>query len=259
MADTTAGKANKVTWLDLASPDLEASKRFYGQIFGWEAEQVAGPEAGNYTFFKLQGKQAAGLAAIMGEGQPPAWMVYIMSPNVDQTAEGIRAAGGEIVMGPMDVMDAGRMCVFRDPTGAYLALWQPGSHTGTQVSGVPGSISWVELQTRDMPKATQFYRQVFGWEALVHPMEGGPDYTEWQIDGVSVGGGMDMTSMVPAEVPPNWLTYFQVESADRTAEQIKQHGGTVMAGPMDSPGGRFVVALDPQGAAFGVLEQAHLA
>ena len=254
MPEVTAVTPDTPIWADLASPDLEASKTFYGRLFGWEADQVAGPEAGSYTMFKRRGKLVAGMGSIMGEGQPPTWTVYMAAPNADQTAEKIREAGGTLVMGPMDVMQAGRMAIFQDPTGAYLGLWQPGEHKGSEIMREPGSITWVELMTRDIPAAHRFYSQVFGWQPQTSPMgEGGPEYTEWKLGSESIGGAMAMMANIPEQVPPHWKAYFDVENADRSASQVAELGGQVLAGPMDFPGGRFAVVADPHGAVFGVL------
>jgi predicted enzyme related to lactoylglutathione lyase len=255
MPDVKDTTLNSPTWVDVSSPDIDASKRFYGQVFGWEAQQVAGPEMGNYTYFKLRGKEVAGLSTV-GEGQHPAWLLSIATENADQTADKIRAAGGEIVMGPDDVMSAGRLCIFRDPTGAFLALWQPREFKGFAIKGEPGSYVWSELRTPDLDKSKQFYQQVFGWQPETGPMgQGMPDYTLWKLDGQDIGGAMAMQDMnLPPDVPPHWQVFFAVDDTDRTAEQIKQLGGQVLAGPMDSPGGRFAVVSDSHGAVFGILK-----
>jgi predicted enzyme related to lactoylglutathione lyase len=255
MPNVTTITPNTPVWIDVASPDLEASKRFYGQVFGWEAVQIAGPEAGSYTLFRIRGKDVAALASQMDPGQPPTWTTYIASNNVDQTVARVKAAGGEIVMEPMDVMSAGRMAMFRDPTGAYLAFWQAGDHKGFQVAQEPGSFAWVELETRDIPRARQFYQEVFGWDVASMPMGPGmPEYTVWKLNGQDVGGGMDIRTTLPPEVPPHWLVYFLVANTDSTAALIKQVGGRVLSEPMDSPGGRFANVADPHGAVFGILQ-----
>jgi len=255
MPEITDHAPHTPSWVDLASPDVEAATHFYGQLFGWEARQVAGPEMGNYTFFKLRGKDVGAVGALMMPGQPTAWQVYIASDNIDQTAETVRAAGGTVVMGPDDVMDSGRIGFFSDPTGAVFGAWQAGAQKGVGLVKEPGAFTWAELQTRDVAAARAFYQQVFGWGAESTPMgPGQPEYTEWKLTGESVGGAMPMQAAIPAQVPPHWLAYFQVENTDRSAEQVTQLGGTVLAGPMDFPGGRFAVVSDPHGATFGILE-----
>jgi predicted enzyme related to lactoylglutathione lyase len=258
MPDITTVTPGKPVWIDLASPDLDASKQFYKQILGWEAQQVGGPEMGNYTFFTLGGKHVAGGASIMMEGQHPAWTTYIAVTSADETVAKVKAAGGEVFMGPMEIPGSGHMAIFRDPSGAYLALWQAGEHKGSQVMQEPGSFAWTELLTRDLPKAKQFLHDVFGWDTESMPL--GPDapegaaYTIWQLNGEQIGGAMDMPSMVPAEVPAYWQVYFGVANVDQSAKQITALGGKLMVEPMDFPGGRLVVAQDPQGAMFGIMQ-----
>lgn len=255
MPEVTVHPADRPSWVDLASPNVSASTQFYGQLFGWEAKPVGGPEVGNYTFFMLRGKDIAGVGSQMDDRQPPAWTLYFASDNVDQTQEKIQAAGGNVLMGAMDVMGAGRMGIYSDPTGAAFGIWQAGAHKGASIMNEPGAYTWGELQTRDIPAAKGFYQQAFGWSETTNPMgPGQPDYTEWKQGGESIGGAMAMMAAIPAEVPAHWLVYFQVESADRSAEKAVQLGGRILKEPMDFPGGRFAVVSDPQGAGFGILE-----
>jgi predicted enzyme related to lactoylglutathione lyase len=261
MPEVTTVTPNKPIWIDLSSPDLEASKKFYGQIFGWDAQQVGGPEMANYTFFRLRGKQIAGGASIMGPGQHPAWTTYIGVDDADATVAKIKSSGGEVVMGPDEVPGSGRMVIFRDPTGAYIALWQPGGHKGSQIVMETGAFTWTELLTRDLPRAKQFYKDVFGWDTSGMPMgsaapQGAPEnaeYTIWQLNGDGFAGGMDMPGAIPPQVPAFWQVYFGVDDVDTSAEQITQLGGTAMVPPMDFPGGRLAVFTDPQGATFGIM------
>ena len=98
--------------------------RFYGALFGWDFE-VGPPETGRYTMCRLQGRA---VAALMPNPDPNAdafwWNVYLATDDCDQTAERVRAAGGELLMEPMDVMGQGRMAIVRDPVGAQFGLWQ---------------------------------------------------------------------------------------------------------------------------------------
>jgi len=254
MPEVTDHTPSTPAWVDLASPDVEGATRFYGQLFGWEAQNVAGPEMGNYTFFKLRGKDVAAVGSLMNPGQPTAWNVYMASANADETAEKVRAAGGAVMMGPDDVMDSGRIAFFSDPTGAVIGVWQPKAHRGVGLVRETGALTWADLQTRDLAAAKTFYQAVFGWGERTSPTgPGQPEYTEWQLNGESIGGAMSMPPNMPAEVPPHWLPYFQVENTDSSAAQVTQLGGRVLAGPMDFPGGRVAVVADPYGAAFGVL------
>src|SRR5262245_42601953 len=101
-------------WIDLGSNDLEASKSFYGQLFGWDFQDL-GPEAGGYNFANIGGKMVGGVGPNMDPSRPTAWAVVFATDNADSTAEKVKSAGGMVAMEPMDVMDSGRMAVFADP------------------------------------------------------------------------------------------------------------------------------------------------
>jgi len=241
-------------WVDCSSPNLEGSLGFYREGFGWEGE-MGPPEYGGYVLFTRDGKMVSGLGPTFSPDQHPAWSVYVHTTDAAGTADKVRQAGGQVVMEPMEVMDQGTMAVFTDPTGAFISVWQPNQHQGAQHVNESGGFCWNELYTRDMPAAKDFYSQVFGWGAYEHSMNGnGTMYTEFQVNGRSVSGGLNMDDVgLPAEVPPHWLTYFTVDDCDATVQKVKSLGGQVFADPMDIPMGRFAVVGDPSGATFGVI------
>lgn len=241
------------SWVDLGSPDVDASISFYGSLFGWTASEPGPPEAGGYRFFLQDGKMVGGIAPLMMEGQPPAWLNYVTVADADETAGKARDAGGTIFVEPMDVMDVGRFSVLADPTGAALGLWQPRRHTGAELVNEPVSLTWNELETRDPEAAKPFYDALFGWEAETTEMGGG-EYTTWRLDGQPVGGMADITGRVPDAVPAHWLAYFAVADTDATVARAQELGGNVNVPPMDIPAGRFAVLGDPHGAVFGVVK-----
>jgi uncharacterized protein len=240
------------SWVDLGSPDVDASISFYGSLFGWSASEPGPPEAGGYRFFLQDSKMVGGIGPLMMEGQPPAWLNYVTVADADETVAKARAAGGAVHVEPMDVLDVGRMAVIADPTGAALGLWQPRRHTGAEIVNEPVSLSWNELNTRDTEAAKPFYEAIFGWTGDTAAM-GDIDYTTWQLGDKPVGGMLAMSEQVPAEVPAHWLAYFAVNDTDATIEKAKASGGNVMFGPTDVPAGRFAVLGDPHGAVFGVI------
>jgi predicted enzyme related to lactoylglutathione lyase len=241
------------SWVDIGT-DIEAAKRFYGSLFGWESMD-AGPseQTGGYGFFMNGGRMVAGYGPQQNPG-PPVWSVYFAVTDAEQAAGKIEDAGGKTVLAPMDVMGAGRMAVFQDPEGAFFSIWQPGEHKGAGLVRETGAMAWVELNTRGIDAAKRFYPTVFGWTVQSH--EGDMPYHELQIGSEDVGGMMSMPAQVPPQVPSHWLVYFGVDDVDASAGRVSELGGSVMAGPMDFPGGRFAVALDPQGAVFGLLRMA---
>jgi predicted enzyme related to lactoylglutathione lyase len=120
-------------------------------------------------------------------------------------------------------------------------------------TGVTGGYTWAELSARGFDKAVAFYRTVFGWTTRTSPMgEGQPPYTEFLAADESIAGGMEMNSMVPAEVPSYWMAYFSVADVDAAFRKAIELGAREMVPPQDFPGGRFAILGDPQGAVFGL-------
>jgi predicted enzyme related to lactoylglutathione lyase len=236
------------TWVDLSTTDVDAGRTFYEKLFGWTTDEPAGPEFGGYAMFRSNGKLVAGSGPVMGDG-PPAWNTYVRSADAGATAQKVRDAGGDVVAGPMVIGDSGTMAMFRDPTGAYFGIWQNGLHTGAELFNEPVALTWNELGTRNLDAAKRFYAAVFGWGAE------GADYVEWQLDGKRIGGCIHLDQFgVPAEVPANWLAYFDVANLDETVQRVESLGGTVNVPPRDIPEvGRFAVVADPQGAVFAVF------
>jgi predicted enzyme related to lactoylglutathione lyase len=240
-------------WVDHTSGDLQASVRFYSDLFGWQAQDM-GEEAGHYTMYTSNGKVVAADTPPMSPGTPPSWSTYISTANAEETARKVDAAGGKTLVAPMQVMDQGSMGVFMDPTGAVFAVWQPAAMHGAELVNQPVSFSWNELATRDLDAAKTFYGRVFDWGVKSNKMPDGSEYVEWQVAGRSVGGGTGMGSMYPPQVPPHWLVYFTVANTDATLKKAQDLGARVMTPAMDIPQGRFAVLADPQGAAFAIIQ-----
>lgn len=132
--------------------------------------------------------------------------------------------------------------MLQDPSGAFISVWESSRLPGVQVRNEKGSLDWSELQTRNVAAAKPFYEQVFGWGAKAgETAEGAPPYTEWQLDGHSVGGAIE--GMSPMSF---WLAYIQVEDVDGAAATARELGGQVIVEPQDFPGGRFAVITDPR-------------
>ncbi len=241
------------SWVDLASPDVSASKAFYGGLLGWTTQESDDPDAMGYTTFLKNGKTVAGVGPVMAEGQPPVWTTYIATNDANETAARVEKANGRVVAGPMDVMSHGRMAVFIDPTGATFATWQAGDNTGADLTNDMGAMCWSELATREPAMAKTFYHEVFGWHTRDLPM-GPTEYTLMKMGDDSVAGMMPMTDQFPADTPPHWTPYFAVEDPDQVSSMARTLGGHVLLEPMDMQAGRFSVLSDPHGASFSVIK-----
>jgi predicted enzyme related to lactoylglutathione lyase len=238
------------SWVDLGTPDIDRAAAFYSALFGWQIDE--GPEeAGGYRMAMVGDKAVAGLGPAMNPG-PPMWTTYVTTASADDTTKTVTANGGQVFVEPMDVLDVGRMAVFADPVGAAFSVWEPRAHIGAQLVNEPGTWSWSELLTTDVPASKAFYGAVFGWGAETHG-DGPMAYTEWKLGGRSIGGMMQKPPMMPAEVPPFWAVYFSVVDTDAAVARISELGGSVTVPPMDIEPGRFATVTDPTGATFNVI------
>ncbi len=240
-------------WVDHTSNDVQASARFYDELFGWQSQDL-GEQAGHYTMFTSNGKMVAATTPPMSPGTPPVWTTYIATTDASETARKVSEAGGQVLVAPFAVMDSGTMGVFADPTGAVFCAWQPQNHKGAELVNAPVGFCWNELATRDLAAAKNFYPRVFGWGIKSNAMPDGSEYVEWQVGGRSIAGGQGMSSMYPPQVPPHWLVYFAVANTDETVKKAQELGGSVTAPAMDIPQGRMAVLTDPQGAAFAIIQ-----
>jgi len=255
MADAKTFVANAPAWIDLSSTDPGAARDFYSKLFGWKVEVTTDPAAGGYALATQGGKDIAGIGGTQDPKAPSAWMVYIGTRDANASAKKVEAEGGKVIAPPFDVMDQGRMAVFQDPSGAFISVWEPKKMFGTEVVGKDGSYGWAELNSRGFEKARDFYTSVFGWKTKVSPMgEGQGDYTEFQVDGQSIAGGMEMNPMVPQQVPSYWMVYFTVTDVDKSHKKAVDLGAQETLPPQEFPGGRFSILSDPQGAQFGLLK-----
>ena len=189
------------------------------------------------------------------EGMPSMWNTYIAVDDVDVAVEKVATAGGQVLMGPVDIGDAGRMAFVADPTGPAVGLWQANRHIGATLVSEPGALIWNELITDKPDSALAFYEAVVGLTHSTMEMAPGQNYTLLKVGGTDVGGCMEPP--MPG-VPNHWHVYFAVDDADATATKAVEGGGQVMVEPFDIPSvGRSAVLTDPQGAVFSVLKPAQ--
>nr|BFE80717.1 hypothetical protein GCM10020093_033180 [Planobispora longispora] len=173
---TTQYVSGAPNWIDLGSPDVEASASFYRGVFGWDF-QSGGPEAGGYGFFQKNGQTVAALGPLTEEGSDSSWIVYFHTPDADATAKAVEQAGGTVRAAPFDVFEHGRMAQFTDPAGARFAVWQSYSMKGLDLVTEPGSLGWVELYVPAPDAVRPFYTSVFGWRIEDKPFGDGNHYT----------------------------------------------------------------------------------
>ena len=244
-------------WVDLMTTDPEASRKFYGELFGWTAEE-ANPVLGGYFNFQLNGVRVAGGFDSQPESPVPnVWSVYLATDDAEKTVDAATANGGQVIVPAMAVVDGGdtlgTMAVVSDVGGAVIGMWQPDLHRGFGIYAEPGAPAWFELHTRDYEKSVGFYRDVFRWDTNTASDEPEFRYTTDGKDEDAQAGIMDANQILPAGVPAHWSVYFAVEDADAALAKVVELGGAVLVPATDSPYGRLAAATDATGAAFKLV------
>ena len=244
-------------WVDLATTDAEAAKPFYSQLFGWTYEDMPVEGMPPYVMaFKGDRRVAAMFSMpedMKAQGIPPHWESYINVEDLDAAVQSWQSHGGKVIKSACEVMDAGRMAVVQDPTGAFVQLWQANSHIGAGVVNEVNTYCWPELQTRGADKAAEFYTAVFGWETTAQ--EKPPYYISAKVKGHYNCGMFDLDrAELPAEIPPHWEVYFNVENIDKALALVRNLGGKALMEPLAIDPGRFATIADPQGAVCTLIE-----
>src|SRR5215211_4926254 len=250
MGERTSYTPGTFSWTDLGTTDADAAKRFYGSLLDWEFEDLPIPDGGTYSMALKDGKRVAALYAMQQLERPAAWAAYVTVESADDSAARATELGASLVSEPFDVLEAGRMAVVQDPTGAVFAVWQPRQSIGAELVNTPGTLTLNQLDTKDPERAERFYSELFGWR---FEQVSDVDQAYW---GIYLGDRLNAGMLpIPAEdaAPPHWLVYFGGEDVDADGQRIGGLGGQVLVGPMPIPGGRILVAQDPQGAVFALF------
>ncbi|MFJ3672865.1 VOC family protein [Streptomyces sp. NPDC090106] len=241
-------------WVSLMVHGLTTTQEFYGELFGWEFQP--GPhQLGPYVRAMLKGQEVAGIGQLPPDRHlPVAWTPYLASDDVDLTAETVRLCGGTIGVGPLDAGDAGRLALGSDPSGAVFGIWQAGDHSGTNLSGVPGTPTWHELITFETASVVKFYETVFSYDEEPAPA---PDLDQiaLRVDGHPVAGIHGVGTALPRDRGPHWMTYFEVADTDSTLALLTTLGGHILTPPHTSPHGHVTTVTDPEGARFALVQR----
>ena len=240
--------------------DVKAAADFYAHVVGWNAKDSAIAGARPYTVLSADERGVAGMITISAEakamGAPPCWAGYVWVEDVDKAATKLTAAGGAVKRAPADIPGVGRFAVVTDPQGAYFRLFRDAGANPPPppAPDTPGLVGWRELHAGDGPKAFAFYSGLFGWTKRQGMDMGAAGV--YQLFGFAggdsdYGGMMTRTPQMPA---PMWLYYFNVPAIDAAAERVKAKGGKIVNGPMEVPGGQWIVqGLDREGALFALV------
>jgi uncharacterized protein len=263
---TMANPVGSFIWYELMTPDAEASSAFYGKVVGWTTGSDGDAAANGMDYrhiVRSDGGFVGGMLGLSAEmlagGAHPAWVAYLYVNDVDASVAAITADGGRVYM-PATTMDGvGRFAMVTDPQGAPFYVMTPtpppgdpdASSDAYDRNGVQ-HVSWNELYTTDLAAAKVFYAKHFNFEFNSSmPMGEMGDYCFIDHGGETIGAMMQKPPHVPV---PGWTYYIRVPSIAAAIERVEAAGGKVLNGPMEVPGGEWVInGMDPQGAAFALV------
>jgi predicted enzyme related to lactoylglutathione lyase len=255
MTATASPVLGRPLWYELMTTDMKAAESFYKTVVGWTSAPFDGSPQPYTMFSRSGGIPVAGVMTTPQEmNAPPFWAMYVGVPKLEDGVAHIKRLGGSEISPVIEVPKVGRMQMMKDPQGAAFYIYEPASSEQLP-EGAPevGEASWHELMTTDSPAAMKFYQEVFGWQPS-EAMDMGPlgKYQMFNRPHGMIGGMMNKPAEM-AQVPPHWAIYFRVPDINAAVERIKANGGQILNGPMEVPGGDWIVnAKDPQGAAFSL-------
>lgn len=257
-----ANQHGDFVWYELMTPDSEAARSFYGGMLGWSFTDSA-QEGVDYRMFSAGDTQVGGFLQLtpemMEHGGQPCWVGYIRVNDAANAVASAREAGANVLMEGNEVPGVGPFAMLQDPGGApfYVIEDRSGeeSHAFSTHEAVNGTCAWNELMAKDVAAAKAFYGAQFGWDVAESMDMGEMGLYEMLKNGAErdfmFGGLMGQLPDIPVST---WAFYFRLPLIDVAAEYITSNGGQILNGPMEIPGGEFIInGMDPQGAMFSVI------
>ncbi|GAB4564346.1 MAG: VOC family protein [Haliangiales bacterium] len=259
MTTVTGYQHGQFAWIDLVASDIDAVRGFYQALFGWQSSPLDNPDGPAYALFTVEGQPVAGIGGVADRddsqtaaGSSPLWKTYICVDDMDETIAKAAAMGATLTAPPAALGRAGQRATLRDPTGAPIGLWRPGTLAGVARAYQPGALGWNELATRDSDAARGFYGGLFGWDLQKNP-DAPAIYHIIRYQDERRGGIMQMTAEW-GEMASHWMVYFVTAAIDDATATVSAQGGEVCVPSFDTPAGRIAVVNDPQGATFSLIQ-----
>ena len=175
--------AGKIIWHDLLTTDIEASKAFYGGLFGWTFEEVplslGFGRSSKYLMIRQDGELIGGMvdtARLGASANNSQWVVLMSVSDIDAAVEAVADGGGEVLTPPTDLNERGRLALVRDQAGAVLGLLQTRDGDPPDTSAAYGSFMWNEVWVPDADATEAFYKSIAPFEHLEREMTNGELY-----------------------------------------------------------------------------------
>ena len=236
----------KFVWHDLLTPDVAASKEFYGKLLGW----TFSPK-GDYTEIYNNGRKIGGIARVApgkSEQLPPSsWLASMSVANVDAAIKAALARQGKVVNGPVDMPARGRGALISDPQGAHLVLLHAKNGDPEDREPAMGDWLWNEIWTSVPDETINFYKAVGGYSQI----KKGKDYAILIQEGTWRAG----VRFASSDVTVRWVPAIRVTDPRSLLPKVEALGGTVWVKPGDIPENPDTALISDNTGALLILQR----
>lgn len=112
------------SWFELLTGDVEGSKQFYGELFGWEFKKADNVDF-DYQVVSLNAHEMAGMMDIKHCGDEkilPHWGNYITVTDIKVTLEKAKELGANVIVEITPIPKVGDFAIIQDPQGAVISM-----------------------------------------------------------------------------------------------------------------------------------------
>ena len=230
----------KFVWHDLVTPDAQSAGKFYEQLFGWQIEYQ-----GQYAVVRNGDKLIAGILQVEpadGREREAVWIPSVSVADVDAAAELVKANGGMILKGPVDMEQRGRAVLISGPQRADMVLLRAKGGDPVDAEPAIGDWLWNEIWTDDPEITEAFYATVLGYDEMVSV----DDYDVFIYQGKWRAG---MRHLQDKKDHMLWVPVVRVADPEVTARRVEELGGVVWVTPDEAPSkGNTALIGDTTGA-----------
>ena len=238
-------------WVEVSTPDLEAARQFYQDLFGWTVKDEP-TSTGAAADCYLDGRRVCGMTATTGVEHAGGWTTYFAVADAAAVLDRVRRTGGEVRAGPTEDGDRCVRATATDPLGADFGLWQARDHIGAEWVNEPGALVWNEHLSLDFQAVQPFYAETLGWR-YQDISEGDFHYATFRTADEREVGGIGQPPPHLPNLAGRWLVYFAAADTDAGVDRVVKLGGGVILPAIDTPHGRLAVVHDDQHAIFALI------
>ena len=257
-APTGIHHAGKVVWHDLLTNTPEASRKFYGELFGWTFEEPGldlgfGPPS-SYMLIRNNGELIGGMFdtnVFPDRGNISQWITVVSVADIDAAVAAAEDQGGDILTPPTHLASRGSIAVLADSTGALLAVLQARGGDPADREPVTNSFLWDELWTSDVAKSSSFYQAVVGYDSENRAFGDEGDTYHLLKSGGEPRAGIEPNPF--GDAPPIWVNYLRVADPAAITARVESLGGKVIvAAQAREIGGHAAMIAGPSGASIAL-------